>query len=200
MDPGSKITILTNGPLTSLAKIIQNENNTSSVIQVSGLYLLFSSNLQLMLCHAVVVHMLMMFQMSSQDVYVVGGHISHSDTDKGNVLTIDSNEYTELNMFLDPLAAKTVFESSLDITLIPLGVQRRVSSFPEILERLRKINTTPEALFAQRLLSRLYHLKETHRRYQQMVRVLILACISTSENHNPRRKALLSFLFLFFTV
>ncbi|KAJ6319192.1 hypothetical protein OIU76_014509 [Salix suchowensis] len=37
LDPGSKITILTNGPLTSLAKIIQNENNTRSVIQVSGL-------------------------------------------------------------------------------------------------------------------------------------------------------------------
>jgi len=176
LDPGSKITILTNGPLTSLAKIIQNENNTSSVIQVSGLYLLFSSNLQLMLCHAVVVHMLMMFQMSSQDVYVVGGHISHSDTDKGNVLTIDSNEYTELNMFLDPLAAKTVFESSLDITLIPLGVQRRVSSFPKILRSLRsKTKKTPEELFVRRLLSRLYRLKETHHRYHHMVRILILA-------------------------
>ncbi|KAJ6764116.1 INOSINE-URIDINE PREFERRING NUCLEOSIDE HYDROLASE FAMILY PROTEIN [Salix koriyanagi] len=33
LDPGSKITILTSGPLTSLAKIIQNENNTRSVIQ-----------------------------------------------------------------------------------------------------------------------------------------------------------------------
>lgn len=142
----------------------------------------------------------MMFQMSLQEVYVVGGHISHGKTDKGNVPNIDLNDYTELNMFLDPLAAKTVFESSLDITLIPLGVQRRVSSFPEILERLRKMNTTPEALFAQRLLSRLYHLKETHRRYQHTVRVLILACISTFEHHNPRRKALLSFWFLFFSV
>jgi inosine-uridine nucleoside N-ribohydrolase len=129
-----------------------------------------------MLCHAVAVHMLMMFQMSSQDVYVVGGHISHSDTDKGNVLTIDSNEYTELNMFLDPLAAKTVFESSLDITLIPLGVQRRVSSFPKILRSLRsKTKRTPEELFVRRLLSRLYRLKETHHRYHHMVRILILA-------------------------
>lgn len=113
----------------------------------------------------------MMFQISLQDVYVVGGHISHGDTDKGNVLSIDSNEYTELNMFLDPLAAKTVFESSLDITLIPLGVQRRVSCFPKILKRLRsKTNTTPEALFVQRLLSRLYRLKKTHYRYHHLVR------------------------------
>ncbi|KAJ6430681.1 hypothetical protein OIU84_021967 [Salix udensis] len=135
LDPGSKITVLTNGPLTSLAKIIQNENNISSVIR---------------------------------EVYVVGGHISHDRTEKGNVPTIDLDHYTELNMFLDPLAAKTVFESSLDITLIPLGIQRRVGSFPDILERLRKMNTTPEALFARRLLSRLYHLKETHYRYQHM--------------------------------
>ncbi|KAB5545451.1 hypothetical protein DKX38_013563 [Salix brachista] len=135
LDPGSKITVLTNGPLTSLAKIIQNENDISSVIR---------------------------------EVYVVGGHISHNRTEKGNVPNIDLDHYTELNMFLDPLAAKTVFESSLDITLIPLGIQRRVGSFPEILERLRKMNTTPEALFARRLLSRLYHLKETHYRYQHM--------------------------------
>lgn len=154
LDPGSKITILTNGPLTSLAKIIQNENNTRSVIQ---------------------------------DVYVVGGHISHGDTDKGNVLSIDSNEYTELNMFLDPLAAKTVFESSLDITLIPLGVQRRVSCFPKILKRLRsKTNTTPEALFVQRLLSRLYHLKKTHYRYHHLDTFLgeILGAVVLAGDHS----------------
>ncbi|KAJ6904047.1 hypothetical protein NC651_021255 [Populus alba x Populus x berolinensis] len=154
LDPGSKITILTNGPLTSLAKIIQNENNTSSVIQ---------------------------------DVYVVGGHISHSDTDKGNVLTIDSNEYTELNMFLDPLAAKTVFESSLDITLIPLGVQRRVSSFPKILRSLSsKTKRTPEELFVRRLLSRLYRLKETHHRYHHMDTFLgeILGAVVLAGDHS----------------
>ncbi|KAJ6351872.1 hypothetical protein OIU78_007710 [Salix suchowensis] len=154
LDPGSKITILTNGPLTSLAKIIQNENNTRSVIQ---------------------------------DVYVVGGHISHGDTDKGNVLSIDSNEYTELNMFLDPLAAKTVFESSLDITLIPLGVQRRVSCFPKILKRLRsKTNTTPEALFVQRLLSRLYRLKKTHYRYHHLDTFLgeILGAVVLAGDHS----------------
>lgn len=110
--------------------------------------------------------------MSLQDVYVVGGHISHSNMEKGNLLSVHTNENTELNLFLDPLAARTVFESSLDITLIPLSVQRRVSSFPEILRALRKTKTTPEAFFAHRLLSRLSRLQETHPRYHHMVKNL----------------------------
>ncbi|KAF2287749.1 hypothetical protein GH714_002557 [Hevea brasiliensis] len=135
LEPGSKISILTNGPLTNLAKIILSRKNSSSVIQ---------------------------------DVSVVGGHISHGNLDKGNVLTIHSNEYTEMNIYLDPLAAKIVFESSLDITLIPLDAQRKTSSFSKILQKLRKTNRTPEALFALRLLSRLYRLQQTHHRYHHM--------------------------------
>ncbi|KAF5736907.1 hypothetical protein HS088_TW14G01062 [Tripterygium wilfordii] len=135
MDPGSKITLLTNGPLTSLAKIIQSGANASSIIQ---------------------------------DVYIVGGHIRNTEMDTGNVITVDYNEYAELNMFLDPIAAKTVFESALNITLIPLGVQRKVGSFSKMLEKMHKTNKTPEALFAHRLLSRLYHLQQTHHRYQHM--------------------------------
>ncbi|KAM1380116.1 hypothetical protein ACFX2I_021893 [Malus domestica] len=132
LDPGSKITVLTNGPLTNLAKIISSEKNTTSLMQ---------------------------------DVYIVGGHLSSNDRDKGNVFTIPSNEYAEFNIFLDPLAAKTVFESSLNITLIPLGIQRKVSSFSKILERMRWKKKTPEANFARRLLSRLYRLQQLHHRY-----------------------------------
>ncbi|XP_068327705.1 nucleoside hydrolase 3-like [Pyrus communis] len=135
LDPGSKITILTNGPLTNLAKIISSEKNTTSLIQ---------------------------------DVYIVGGHLSSNDRDKGNVFTIPSNEYAEFNIFLDPLAAKTVFESSLNITLIPLGIQREVSSFSKILERMRWKKKTPEANFTRRLLSRLYRLQQLHHRYHHM--------------------------------
>ncbi|KAG8658763.1 hypothetical protein MANES_03G189100v8 [Manihot esculenta] len=135
LEPGSKISILTNGPLTNLAKIIQSRKNASSAIQ---------------------------------DVYVVGGHISSSNLDKGNVLTIHSNEYTEMNMFLDPLAAKTVFESPLNIILIPINAQRKTNSFSKILQKLRKTNRTPEASFALRLLSRLYRLQQTHHRYNHM--------------------------------
>lgn len=39
LDPRSKVTILTNGPLTNLAKIILSEKITTSLIQVSeGFY------------------------------------------------------------------------------------------------------------------------------------------------------------------
>lgn len=135
LDPGSKITILTNGPLTNLAKIISSEKNTTYLIQ---------------------------------DVYIVGGHLSGNDRDKGNVFTIPSNEYAEFNIFLDPLAAKAVFESSLNITLIPLGIQREVSSFSKILERMRWKKKTPEANFTRRLLSRLHRLQQLHHRYHHM--------------------------------
>ncbi|GMY27604.1 pyrimidine-specific ribonucleoside hydrolase riha [Fagus crenata] len=135
LDPGSKITILTNGPLTNLAKIIQTKKNTTSFIQ---------------------------------DVYIVGGHISHGHRDEGNVFTVPSNKYAEFNMFLDPLAAKTVFDSKLNITLIPLGIQRRVGSLPRILEWLQETKRTPEAKFARRLLSRLYHLHQEHFLYSHM--------------------------------
>jgi inosine-uridine nucleoside N-ribohydrolase len=107
-------------------------------------------------------------------VYIVGGHISRNQNDKGNVFSIPSSENAEFNMFLDPLAAKTVFDSSLNITLFPLGIQHQVSSFPKILERLRRTKkTTPEALFACRLLSRLYRLQQLHHSYHHMVMHLI---------------------------
>lgn len=109
-----------------------------------------------------------------QDVYIVGGHISNNTTDKGNVFSVPSNEYAEFNMFLDPLATKTVFESSLNITLIPLSVQRSVGSFSNMLTTLRKTNMTPEALLARQLLSRLWNLKKKHRRYNHMVKSLVI--------------------------
>ncbi|KAL2534574.1 inosine-uridine preferring nucleoside hydrolase family protein [Abeliophyllum distichum] len=135
LDPGSKVTILTNGPLTNIAKILLADKNLTSPIQ---------------------------------DIFIVGGHINSNKSDKGNVINIPSNEYAELNMFLDPLAAKMVFDSGLNITLIPLGIQRKVSRFRKILERLYSTKKTPEALFAMRLLSRLHWLKQMHPRYRHM--------------------------------
>ncbi|KAI8022712.1 Pyrimidine-specific ribonucleoside hydrolase RihA [Camellia lanceoleosa] len=84
LDPGSKITVFTNGPSTTLSQIILFEN-TSYVIQVK-----------------------------------------------------------------------------LDITPIPLDIQRSVSSFRKILEKLQLTNKTPEGVFACRLLSRLWHLQQKH--------------------------------------
>jgi inosine-uridine nucleoside N-ribohydrolase len=43
LEPGSKITILTNGPLTNLAKIILTKKNTTSLIQVTGFILVLIS-------------------------------------------------------------------------------------------------------------------------------------------------------------
>ncbi|KAM7463006.1 hypothetical protein LguiA_031127 [Lonicera macranthoides] len=152
LDPGSKITVLTNGPLTNLAKIILSDKNTSTIIQ---------------------------------DVFIVGGHINYDNREKGNVINVPSNEYAEFNMFLDPLAAKTVLESELNITLIPLSIQRKVSSFPEIIERLRLTKKTPEALFSRRVLSRLQRLQKMHRGYQHMDTFLgeIVGAVILSADH-----------------
>lgn len=103
-----------------------------------------------------------------QDILVVGGHINHGNTDKGNVFNVPSNKFAELNMFLDPLAAKTVLSSELNITLIPLGIQRKFSAFPKILKRLQLTKKTPEVIFVKRLLSTLHHLQKTHPRYKHM--------------------------------
>ncbi|KAG8370102.1 hypothetical protein BUALT_Bualt14G0082600 [Buddleja alternifolia] len=135
LESGSKVTVLTNGPLTNVAQIFLSDKKLSSPIQ---------------------------------EILIVGGHIKSHKTDKGNVINIPSNEYAELNMFLDPLAAKTVFDSGHNITLIPLNIQRKVSKFRKLLDSLYLTKKTPEALFARRLLSRLQRLKETHPRYQHM--------------------------------
>ncbi|XP_052176489.1 nucleoside hydrolase 3-like isoform X2 [Diospyros lotus] len=151
MKPGYKINILTNGPLTTLAKIIQQ--NGSSMIQ---------------------------------DVYIVGGHIRRDSKDKGNIFTVPGNKYGEFNMFLDPSATKTVFNSELDIKLVPLDIQRRVSSFRKILEKLQLTNKTPEAAFASHLLSRLWHLQQKHHRYHHMDMFLgeVIGAVVFAQNHS----------------
>ncbi|KAE9602140.1 hypothetical protein Lal_00049843 [Lupinus albus] len=156
-EPKSKITVLTNGPLTNLAKVISVKNISTRI----------------------------------QEVYVLGGHISRNGNDKGNIISVPSNKYAELNMFLDPLAAKTVFESEHNITLIPLSIQRKVSSFSIIIDWLRGTRKTPEAVFSKRLLSRLYRLKKLHHGYQHMetflgeiVGAVVIADINS--NLNPK--------------
>ncbi|KAJ0593991.1 putative inosine/uridine-preferring nucleoside hydrolase domain, ribonucleoside hydrolase [Helianthus annuus] len=136
IDDGSKITILTNGPLTNLANILLSESNASSIIQ---------------------------------EVFILGGHINYKkNQEKGNVINVPSNKYAELNMFLDTLAAKTVFESSLDITLIPLHAQRKVYALPKIIKMLQAKNMTHEAVFTRRLLTRLHHLHQRHHLYRHV--------------------------------
>ncbi|CAL5094879.1 unnamed protein product [Urochloa decumbens] len=102
-------------------------------------------------------------------VYVVGGHIRDSGRERGNVFTVPSNKYAEFNMFLDPLSAKTVLESSLKITLIPLSVQRKVASFEGVLAALeQRTKHTPESRFVHGLISLLQELQRKQRLYRHM--------------------------------
>ncbi|KXG21977.1 hypothetical protein SORBI_3009G134300 [Sorghum bicolor] len=103
-----------------------------------------------------------------EKVYAVGGHIRDENDSKGNLFTVPSNRYAEFNMFLDPLAAKTVLESSLDITLIPLSSQRKAASFQRILQALKHADHTPESSFVHRLLLSLHDLQQKHGLYHHM--------------------------------
>ncbi|KAJ0238592.1 Inosine-uridine preferring nucleoside hydrolase family protein [Hirschfeldia incana] len=135
VNEASKITVLTNGPLTSLAKIISSNKNSTSLIK---------------------------------EVYIVGGHINKKNSEKGNTFTVPSNAYAEFNMFLDPLAAKTVLESSLNITLIPLSTQRNLTSFQMMLNSLNYTFQTPESQFVHQLLARLHALHQDNRSYKHV--------------------------------
>ncbi|XP_008450713.2 nucleoside hydrolase 3-like isoform X2 [Cucumis melo] len=150
LDLDAKITVLTSGPLTNLAKIIHHKAMSARI----------------------------------EEVYITGGHISYG-VDKGNLFTIPSNEYSEFNFFLDPIAADLVFGSGLNITLIPLNVQRRVSSFYKILKKLKFRNRTPEAWFSRRLLYRLYDLKQKHHQYHHVDMFLgeVVGAVSLAGKH-----------------
>ncbi|GFP98624.1 uridine nucleosidase 1, partial [Phtheirospermum japonicum] len=138
LDKGSRVTILTNGPLTNVAEIVLSDENVTSHIE---------------------------------EIVIVGGLIRKRKNDIGNVINIPSNKYAEMNMFLDPLAAKTVFDSGCNITLIPLNVQRTVRRLDKILWSLSLEVNTPEALFAWRLLAILHWLRASHPRLYQHVEI-----------------------------
>ncbi|TVU19339.1 hypothetical protein EJB05_35483, partial [Eragrostis curvula] len=102
-------------------------------------------------------------------VYVVGGFIRDRENEKGNVSSVPSNKYAEFNMFLDPLAAKIVLKSRLNITLIPHTTQLKVASFDSVLGALeQRTQHTPEATFVHGLLSLLQDLRRKERLYHHM--------------------------------
>jgi inosine-uridine nucleoside N-ribohydrolase len=104
----------------------------------------------------------------------------------GNVFTDPSNRYAEFNMYLDPLAAKTVLQSTLDITLIPLSSQRKAASFQAIIEALKHSDHTPESKFVHQLLVLLHDLQQKHKLYRHMVSF----CIFIFFSRKCRRTAL----------
>ncbi|KMS98848.1 hypothetical protein BVRB_3g068280 isoform A [Beta vulgaris subsp. vulgaris] len=154
ISPSTKITILTNGPLTTLSNILSSDKNAVSKIQ---------------------------------EVFVLGGNINiHGMSGEGNLFTMPSNKYAEFNMFLDPLSAKMVLQSKLPIILIPLGAQKKVRSFPSILDKLSRTNTTPELRFTNRLISKLHSLHKEHGRYQHVDMFLgeMLGAVIMSNGHS----------------
>ncbi|XP_047317868.1 uncharacterized protein LOC124921279 [Impatiens glandulifera] len=158
LDRGSKITILTNGPLTSLAKIILADKHAKSLIQ---------------------------------EVIINGGNIINQDRKaEGNVVNIPSNKFAELNMFLDPFAAKTVIESGVDIKLIPLRIQREFNVLPMIITRLSTKYKTPESHFSRRLLKTLLRLQTKHQRYKHMDMFMgeIIGAVNLGGGENGRLK------------
>jgi inosine-uridine nucleoside N-ribohydrolase len=67
-------------------------------------------------------------------------------------------------MFLDPLTAKAVLESKLNITLIPVATQRKFASFEGILGAVEQCTErTPEATFVHGLLLMLQELQRKER-------------------------------------
>ena len=60
-----------------------------------------------------------------KEVAIMGGAVRT----KGNI-----TPYAEFNVFVDPLAAKVVFESGLPITLVPLDVTQQVTLTPRVIE------------------------------------------------------------------
>jgi len=61
-----------------------------------------------------------------KEVVIMGGAVRT----KGNV-----TPHAEFNAFVDPLAAKVVFQSGLPITLVPLDVTHQVSLTPQVIEK-----------------------------------------------------------------
>ncbi len=69
-----------------------------------------------------------------KEVVIMGGAIRT----KGNI-----TPHAEFNIFVDPLAAKMVFESGLPTSLVPLDVTHQVLLTPQVIEeRLKPINSS----------------------------------------------------------
>jgi len=60
-----------------------------------------------------------------KEVAIMGGAVRT----KGNI-----TPHAEFNIFVDPLAAKMVFESGLPITMVPLDVTHQVFLTPQVIE------------------------------------------------------------------
>lgn len=85
-------------------------------------------------------------------IYIMGGAIKVP----GNipdVITESENHRAEWNIYLDPYAAQTLFQSGLPLTLIPLDVTNQALIDQSFYLKLKKKQNTPTARFVYSLLS-----------------------------------------------
>ncbi|MFK5855157.1 MAG: nucleoside hydrolase [Bacteroidota bacterium] len=86
-------------------------------------------------------------------IYIMGGAVNVSgNLDEGG---IDNNPYAEWNIFLDPHAADIVFNSGIDITLVPLDATNNAPITTEFLNLISNNHNTPEANFVFEIISKL---------------------------------------------
>ncbi len=81
-------------------------------------------------------------------IYIMGGAV-----DAPGSGVSDENQTAEWNIYLDPLAARLVFESGAPITLVPLDATNDVPVTPAFTDTLEANQSTPEAQFIYTALS-----------------------------------------------
>ena len=81
-------------------------------------------------------------------IYIMGGAV---DVPGSGVS--DENNSAEWNIYLDPLAARLVFESGAPITLVPLDATNEVPVTPAFMDTLKANQNTPESAFIYKALS-----------------------------------------------
>lgn len=81
-------------------------------------------------------------------IYIMGGAVDVRGSGVSN-----DNQSAEWNIYLDPLAARWVFESGAPITLVPLDATNDVPVTPEFMDTLEANQNTPESQFIYTALS-----------------------------------------------
>lgn len=86
------------------------------------------------------------------DVVIMGGAVEVPGNVGESGAGID-NPHAEWNIYVDPVAARTVLRSDAPVTLVPLDATNHAKATPAFLDRLAADRTTPSAQFAYEALA-----------------------------------------------
>ncbi|MCD4695410.1 MAG: nucleoside hydrolase [Bacteroidales bacterium] len=94
-----------------------------------------------------------------ESIYIMGGAVNVP----GNLQDggIDDNPYAEWNIFLDPDAAGIVFQSVINVILVPLDATNKAPVTNEFYIRFTNDHNTPEADFVYGMMSKLMEVYDT---------------------------------------